>query len=193
MRKPLTWLALSLLIPLLGGCTAAVVGGAASGALVMHDRRTSGAVVQDQQIELAAYKLLHDNADIRNRSHISITSYNQRVLLTGQTESADIARRFATLVSEIPHVDSVYNEVVQGSAADLWDETEDTYTTSKVKLALFDVTVEGFDPTAVKVVTSQGKVYLMGLLTRQEGTAVVNKVRGLSGVERVVEVFEYID
>jgi osmotically-inducible protein OsmY len=194
MRRRLFWPVLLLLPPLLGGCAAAVVGGAAaSGALVAHDRRTSGIVLQDQQIELSAMQILRDNPDIKNRSDISITSYNLRVLLTGETESAEIARRFASQVAQLPHVSGVFNEVTEGARAGVWDETGDTYLTSKVKIALFDVEVEGFDPTAVKVVTARSTVYLMGLLSREEARQVVERVRRISGVEKVVEVFEYID
>ncbi len=195
MQKRFVWMLLSCLLPaLLGGCAAAVVGGAAAGgALVAHDRRTSGTVAQDQQIELNAYQILYDNPGIKSRSNISVTSYNLRVLLTGETESADLARHFASLVSRLPHVNSVYNEVIEGARANMWDDTEDTYITSKAKVALFDVKIEGFDPTAVKVVTARDKVYLMGLVSRAEGQAAVNEVRRISGVDKVIEVFEYTD
>lgn len=193
-RIPLILIGVLLSLPLLNGCTAVVVGGAAAtGAMVAHDRRTSGAIVNDQEIELNAYRILNDHPDIKARSHISITSYNMRVLLTGETESAELAQRFASLVSELPHVRSVYNEVAEDARAGLWNETEDTYLTSKVKLSLFNVDIEGFDPSFVKVVTSRGKVYLMGLVKPDEGRAAVDIVRGISGVNRVVEVFEYIE
>ena len=193
-RIPSILIGLLLTFPVLNGCTAVVVGGAAAtGALVAHDRRTSGALVNDQEIELNAYKLLRDHPDISARSNVSITSYNMRVLLTGEAESEELGREFASLVSQLPHVRSVYNEVAEGARADLLDDTEDTYLTSKVKLALFNVEVEGFDPSFVKVVTSRGEVFLMGLVKPEEGRAVVDIVRSLSGVKRVVEVFEYIE
>jgi osmotically-inducible protein OsmY len=194
IRLPSILAGLLLTLPVLNGCTAVVVGGAAAtGVLVAHDRRTSGAIVNDQEIELNAYGLLNEHADIKERSHISVTSYNMRVLLTGETESAELARRFASLVSQLPHVRSVYNEVAEDARAGLWDETEDTYLTSKVKLSLFNVEAEGFDPSFVKVVTSRGTVYLMGLVTTEEGASAIEVVRGISGVRRVVEVFEYTE
>lgn len=192
-RNLVLLLVLALTLPALSGCAAIVAGGVAAGALVAHDRRTSGAVVEDQQIELSALSVLHNHPEIKERSHISITSYNMRVLLTGEAETEEIARQFANLVSELPHVRSVYNEVAIEPRADLWDETEDTYLTSKVKVALINTDVEGFDPTMVKVVTARGDVFLMGLVTRTEGQAAIDQVRVLSGVQRVVEVFEYID
>ena len=187
-------LAVVVTLPLLNGCAAVAVGGAAAaGAVVANVRRASGIILQDQQIELDAMQILRDHPDIKGRSNMSVTSYNLRVLLTGEAESAELARRYASLVSQLPHVRSVYNEVTETARAGLWDESEDTYLTSKVKLALFNLDVDGFNPNMVKVVTSKEEVFLMGLVTPAEGRATVEEVRGLGGVKRVVEVFEYIE
>lgn len=185
-------LIVAVLAGLLSGCTAVVVGGAATGAAVAHDRRTSGTVVDDQEIELRAVKLRVDHPEIRARSNISVTSYNLKVLLTGQAESAEVAQRFASMVAQLPRVAHVYNEVQIGAESTWSDAASDTYLTSRVKLALFDVGVEGFDPLRVKVVTSKSTVYLMGLVTPAEAEAITDKVRFLSGVDRVVRLFDYI-
>jgi osmotically-inducible protein OsmY len=174
----------------LAGCPALVVGGVAQTASVAHDRRTTGTYVEDQEIEIRALRLLQDNPDIKDRSNISTTSYNLIVLLTGQAADEQTSARFAELVAKLPRVRQVHNEVVVGPEATIGDDSSDAYVTSKVKLALFDVKVPGFDPTRVKVVTSKGVVYLMGLLTPAEADAVVEKVRRVSGVTRVVKVFE---
>jgi osmotically-inducible protein OsmY len=180
------------LAALLSGCTAVVVGGAATGAAVAHDRRSSGTVVDDQEIELRAVRLRMENDDITERSNISVTSYNLKVLLTGQAQSAEVSQRFANMVAQLPRVAHVYNEVEIGAESTWSDTASDAYLTSKVKLALFDVGLEGFDPLRVKVVTSKSTVYLMGLITPSEAAAVTEKVRFLSGVDRVVRLFEYI-
>jgi osmotically-inducible protein OsmY len=182
----------ALLASLLSGCPAMVVGGAVQTAAVAHDRRSTGSYVEDQEIEIRAFQLLQDNPDIRDRSNISTTSYNLVVLLTGQAADEQTSARFAELMAKQANVKRVYNEVVVGPETSLADESGDAYITSKVKLALFDVKVPGFDPTRAKVVTSQGVVYLMGLLTPAESDAVVDKVRRVSGVKRVVKVFETI-
>ena len=176
----------------LTGCAAVVVGGAAATAAVAHDRRTTGTYVEDQEIEFKALKLLNDHPDIKERSNISITSYNLQALLTGQAASEDVGQRFADLVSRLPRVRKVFNEVAVGAESTWSDSADDMYLTSKVKLALFDVKLKGFDPTRVKVTTSLDTVYLMGLLTPQEADAVTDKVRYLSGVKRVVRLFEYL-
>lgn len=177
----------------LSGCAAVVVGGAvATGAVVAHDRRTTGTVVEDKEIQLRAVDLRASDPDIGARSNISITTYNLKVLLTGQAETAELAQRLAARIARLPRVTHVYNEVEVGAQATLSDAASDTYLTASVKAALFDIELDGFDPLRVKVTTSNSTVYLMGLMTRQEADAVSDKVRYLSGVKKVVRLFDYI-
>jgi osmotically-inducible protein OsmY len=136
--------------------------------------------------------LLGDRPEINSRSNIHVTSYNQRVLLYGQTEDAALAVTFAQEVSKLPKVNAVYNEVIEGARTDAWDYSRDTALVTKIKTLLINVDVDGFDPTRVKVAASDGNIYLMGLVTPDEGVAVVEYVRGISGVKKVVEIFEYI-
>lgn len=194
MRLIAPLLLLPLLAALLGGCAAVVVGGvAATGAVVAHDRRTTGTLIEDQEIYLKALQLLNDHPEIKAQSNINITPYNLQVLLTGQAASDAVSQQFASLVAQIPRVRKVYNEVQTGAEATWSEEADDTYMTSKVKIALADVGIDGFDPLRVKVTSSQGTVYLMGLLTRAEAQAVTDKVRFVGGVKRVVKLFEYLD
>jgi len=192
-KTRVTLLALVLVATgLLSGCTAVVVGGAAAGASAVHDRRTFGTLIEDQEIQLKAMRLRNADEDLKRRSNIDITVYNLQVLLTGQAESAEVVARFRDQVARIPRVRKVIDEVSIG-AEETWSEaTSDAYLTSRVKLALFDVGIDGFDPLRVKVVSSGGTVYLMGLLTPQEADKVTDKVRYISGVKKVVRLFEYI-
>jgi osmotically-inducible protein OsmY len=176
----------------LSGCGAVVVGGVATGAVVAHDRRTTGTVVEDKEITLRAGDLRAADPDIRQRSNIAITTYNLKVLLTGQAESAELSQRLAAQIAQLPRVTHVYNEVTVGAESTWSDAASDTFLTGKVKVALFDIKMEGFDPLRVKVTTSKNTVYLMGLVTRAEADAVTDKVRYLSGVEKVVRLFDYI-
>ncbi len=177
----------------LSGCAPVVIGtGVATGAAVIHDRRTAGTVIEDQEIYLRALRIRDENPDLAKQSKIDITPYNLQVLLTGQAASDDVSRRFAALVAQIPRVRKVYNEVETAAEATWSESVDDTYLTSKVKLALFNIGIDDFDPTRVKVTSSRGVVYLMGLLTNEEANAVTEKVRFLSGVQRVVRLFEYI-
>jgi len=186
-------LVILLSLGILQGCATAIVGGAATGVAIVHDRRTTGVIIDDQDIELSALKIKHDHPEITAKSNISITSYNLVVLLTGQAESQQVASQLANMISRLPRVRKIHNEVVIGAENTFTESTSDVYLTSRAKLALFDVKIDDFDPTRVKVVSSQGTVYLMGLVTRQEAEAASDKVRFVSGVKHVVKVFEYID
>ena len=93
----------------------------------------------------------------------------------------------------IQRVRAVFNEVAVGAESTWSEATADAYLTARVKVALFSVKIDGFDPTRVTVTSSQGSVYLMGLLTPTEADAVTEEVRFVSGVKRVVKLFEYID
>lgn len=176
----------------LGGCGAVVVGGVVTGAAVAHDRRTTGTVVEDQEIYLRAITIRQQDERLRQLSNINVDVYNLQVLLTGQAENAAIVESFRERVASIPRVRTVFNEVMVGAEATWSEATADAYLTSRVKVALFDVDADGFDPTRVKVTSSQGTVYLMGLLTPREAEAVTEKVRFVSGVKRVVKLFEYL-
>jgi osmotically-inducible protein OsmY len=187
------WLCLgfALAIPLLQGCAAVVVGGAAVGAATLHDRRPYYVVIDDQDIELSAMGALNANKDVHDHSRISVTSYNRKVLLTGQADTDAIRALAAGLVSRMPKVERVIDEVTVGPRADLRRQAEDGLITSRAKLALIDISLPHFDPTRIKVVTEDGVVYLMGLVTPEEANATVDKVRFVPGVKRVVKLFEY--
>ena len=184
-------IALTALMSQLFGCATAVVGGAATGAAAAHDRRTVPTMLEDQAIEIKALKLLLDHPEISKQSNISITSYNLKVLLTGEADRQEISDNFAELISNIQRVERVHNEVVISPSGTLFDQTNDAYLTSKVKFELLRIDIKGFDPTRVKVVTSQGTVFLMGIINEDEARQVVEKVRFITGVKRVVKVFEY--
>ena len=180
-------------VALLQGCAATVVGGAAGGAAVAHDRRTAGTVVDDQGIEFKAMSIMNDNPEMNERSSISVTSYNYTVLLTGDAEDQHIPESYARMIADIPKVMRVVNEVQIGPNATLAEQSRDAYITAKAKLSLFDLELPDFDATRVKVLTQKGTVFLMGLVTREEGQAAANQVRNVDGVRKVVKVFEYIE
>ncbi|MDJ0740187.1 MAG: BON domain-containing protein [Gammaproteobacteria bacterium] len=181
-----------LLALVLSGCGAVVVGSAVTGAAVIHDRRTTGTVVEDQEIFVRAISIRAEDAELKQKSNLNVDVYNLQVLLTGQAENAAIVDDYVQRVAAIPRVRNVFNEVTIGAESTWSETTADAYLTSKVKVALFDVKRPGFDPTRVKVTSSLGSVYLMGLVTPDEADAVTDKVRFVSGVKRVVKLFEYI-
>jgi len=178
---------------LLSGCAAVVVGAGTTGATVAHDRRTTGTYVEDKAILLKALQMRSQDEVLQKNSNISIEVYNLQILLTGQAIDADIVARFRDKLLKIDRVKHVYNEVTVGAEGTWSEAAADTLLTSRVKVELFNVGIQGFDPLRIKVTSSLGTVYLMGLLTPEEADAVVEKVRYISGVKRVVRLFEYID
>jgi osmotically-inducible protein OsmY len=186
-------LVLVLATPLLGGCAAMVLGGAAVGVAAAHDRRTYGALMEDQEIEVRAMSALADNQEIRGQANISVTSYNRKVLMVGQANSEAIKEQALEIVSRLPKVERVIDEVTVGPGIDLQRQAQDPYLTTRAKLALTNINMPGFDVTRVKVITEDGVVYLMGLVTQEEGDAAAEKVRFVPGVVRVVKLFEYVE
>ena len=173
-RLALPLLAAAILIQ---GCGPVLVGGAAVGASVIHDRRSSATVLDDEKIALKAGARISEDADLTEHSHVSVTSYNGVVLLVGQADSPQIKGRITDLVGAYPEVRRVVDEITIAPQPSLQDKSEDAYITSKVKLALFDIQLPDFDPTRVKVVTEQNVVYLMGLVTVEEAAAAVETAR----------------
>ncbi len=180
-------------LPLLEGCAAAIVATTATVASTMHDRRTTATVMDDQEIKLRARATLSNHPEISEHSRIHVTSFNRRVLIFGQAESRQLADQFAHLVSRQPKLKSVYNEVEIRVRASNMDISKDAALTSKIKGSLWRISIKGFDPTRVKISTTLGNVYLLGLVTAEEGPAIVELVRGISGVKKVIGIFEYIE
>ncbi len=193
MRRSKLLILIILLLPLLGGCAAAVVGGVAAGTAVVNDRRPTGVYIDDQQLEFAALEIKYKDDEISQKTNINVISYNLVLLMTGQAESKAVVDRYASQLSKLARVKRVQNYVQIGAEGTWSDATSDAYLTTKAKLALFEVDQEGFNPGHVKVTTSLDTVYLMGIVTRAEGRAAADAVRYVSGVKRVVTLFEYFD
>ncbi|HEY9237647.1 MAG TPA: BON domain-containing protein [Burkholderiaceae bacterium] len=173
----------------LTACAPLLLGGAIVGSSMMAtDRRSSGAQVDDQAIELRATRRI--NETIGDRGSVSTTSYNRIVLLTGAvTNEADKAA-VERVVSAIEGVRSVVNEVAIGPAASFGNRSNDTLLTSKVKASLVDA--KDVQVNAYKVVTERSVVYLMGRVTEREATRASDIARGVGGVQKVVKVFEIV-
>lgn len=177
------------LVGSLSACAPLLLGGAmVSGTLMYTDRRTSGAQVEDQAIELKAINRL--NEVLGDRVHINVTSYNRQVLMTGEALSeADKATAEQT-VQRIDNVRTLVNEVAIMGASSLTGRSNDTILSGKVKASLLDA--KDLMANAFKVVTERGTVYLMGRVTEREANRAAEVARSVSGVQKVVRVFEVI-
>lgn len=173
---------------LLGACAPLIVGGAVvGGSLVAIDRRTSGAQVEDQAIELKASGRVRDLATL---GHVDVTSYNRMVLITGEVPSEDDRRRVEDSLSQLENVRAVVNELAVEGNSSLGTRSNDTLLVSKVKASFIDA--KDLQANAVKVVTQRGIVYLMGRVTEREANRASEVARSVPGVRKVVRVFEVI-
>lgn len=173
----------------LTGCFPLLLGGAmVGGAAVYTDRRTSGTQLEDEAIELKASNRLRN--ELGERARVSVVSYNRLVLLTGEVSGEADKAVVGRVVSSIDNVRSIVNEVTVVSAQPTNTVASDALVTSKVKASLVDS--KDIFAQSVKVVTERGTVYLMGRVTEREANRATEIARGVSGVDKVVRVFEII-
>ena len=179
-----------LAVPILQGCAEAVVIGSAAAIVAIHDRRPARVMVRDQNIEILARKALARDISLADRARLDVTSFNGVALITGEVPSKALRARAVGLVQAISGVHKVKQEIKISTPPSFGSRTSETMTTAKVKAKLF---ASDFDATRVKIVSAGGKVYLMGLVTRDEAGQVMTLANHVSGVEKVVDAFEYID
>jgi osmotically-inducible protein OsmY len=173
----------------LAGCVPLLVGGAVvGGTLVATDRRTSGAQLEDEGIELRSVNRLREA--FLERVHINATSYNRQVLLTGEVPSEADKVRAQEIVSRVENVRSIVNELAVLGNTSLTSRSSDSLVTGRVKAAFVDA--KDLYANAFKVVTERGTTYLMGRVTQREGARATEIARTTSGVQRVVRVLEII-
>ena len=177
-----------LLNILLTGCAAVVAVGAAGG-MVVYDRRSLPSMERDSRIFYVVNKAIVSDSRFRD-SRIVVTSYNQIVLLTGQTSMASLRVVAERVARSTPQVRRVYNEITVDPALALSQRSNDMLITTKVRSSL--LTKKGLESGSIHIVTDNGIVYLMGVVTRQQADLAVNSARYVSGVNKVVKVFQYI-
>jgi osmotically-inducible protein OsmY len=153
------------------------------------DRRTSGIYVEDQAIELKAGKAISDS--LKESIHVNVTSYNRQVVLTGEVSNEANKKKAESLVKPIENVASIKNYLEISPNSSMSSRTNDAYITSKVKANF--IKENKFAANYVKVVTENGAVYLLGLVTHKEADDAVEIARAIGGVKTVVKIFEYID
>ena len=189
MKIPATRLLLASLAlsGLMTGCAPLLIGGAAvGGALMYNDRRTSGTQLEDEGIELKASARLRER--LGDKAHLNVTSYNRIALVTGEVAGDAERSAIDEVVGKVENVRSVVNESAVVGISSMTARSNDLIITSKVKAALIDA--RDLPTSAVKVVTERSVVYLMGRVTEREAARATEIARGISGVAKVVKVFE---
>jgi osmotically-inducible protein OsmY len=175
---------------LLSGCAPLVVGAAVvGGAMVVTDRRSSGAQVDDEVIEVKANGRIGETLPGDN-VRINTTSYNRMVLLTGEVPNAADKTTAEQVVARIDNVVSVVNELTVGPPNSFNEKTKAAFISTKVKASFVDA--KDVFANQIKVVTHRGVVYLMGRVTEREAARAAEIARGVSGVVKVVKVFEIL-
>ena len=188
-RRLVTLIAGSVMVCSLSACVPVMMaGGAVSGSMAATDRRTLGAQTEDKVIllkgENAASNLVGD------KGHVNVTSFNRKVLLTGEVESEAMKQAVGNAIAQIETVESVVNELAIAAPSSYTSRSNDAMITGKVAASFVDD--KQLFSQSLKTVTERGTVYLMGCVTEAEGNRAARVASGVSGVQRVVKVFEYI-
>ncbi|WP_295990149.1 BON domain-containing protein [Rugamonas sp.] len=189
VRRPLALgLLCGALLTTLSGCFPLIIGGAVTGGLAAADRRTLGAQTEDQAIGVKAEVKLPGL--VGDAGHVNINSFNRRVLLTGEVRDEAMKATVARDIGAIEGVATVINELEIAGPSSYTSRSSDALITTKVKASLIDM--KEISANSFKVVTERGTVYMMGRVTQREGGIGADVARGVSGVQKVVKMFEYI-
>ena len=187
-RTLCTALAAAALAAGLSACAPLIVGGAVVGSMMAVDRRTTGTQVEDEGIELRAANRIREA--LGDRAHVNVTSYNRQALLTGEVASAQDRETVERIVTGVENVRSVVNDLAVLPNTSLGQRSNDTVITGKVRASFVDAA--DISANAFKVVTERNIVYLMGRVTQREAGRATEISRGVSGVSKVVRVFEIV-
>ncbi len=173
----------------LGGCALAIVGAAGAGTLIAMDRRTLGAQTEDREIQVKASSRIND-ALPPDTAHVNVTVFNRRVLLTGEVPDDASKQKAEAVMRDINNVGSIVNELAIQGASSFSSRASDSYLEGRVKTAM--VGEKDLRANYYKVVCERGIVYLMGLVTQDEGAHGADVAAQTPDVEQVVKVFQYI-
>ena len=191
MKKCLVLLA--MVLPLCGCMVAvpvALVAGATAGGAVIYDKRGFTTMNEDHNAHAYAQRWLNDDPMIKKTgSHISVAVFNHVALLVGQAQTAEVRSRAYQIVSKVKGIKRIYNEITIGKSTSRMQRTSDAWITTKVRTAM--LAKSGLNSTNLKVTTENNVVYLMGVVTRKQATLAAEVARRISGVTKVVKVFEY--
>jgi osmotically-inducible protein OsmY len=187
-RRGVVILLLAVSASILTACFPVIMGGAVMGGMVATDRRTAGAVVEDQGIELRAQSRIREN--VGDRAHVNVVSYNRQVLLTGEVPSAQDKQLVEQIVSRVDNVSNIVNDLAVLGKSTLPQRSSDALVTGRVKAALLDS--KDLFANAFKITTERGSTYVMGRVTQRESKRATEVISAVPGVQRVVRLLEII-
>ncbi|HSW94194.1 MAG TPA: BON domain-containing protein [Gammaproteobacteria bacterium] len=179
----------SLTICLQGCFFAAGAAAGAAGAVAVYDHRKLEKIMQDQTISKEILQKVIADPTLRENTHIDVTTFNRIVLLTGETSTADERQQAEDIARNTPDVVKVYNELAVKGPTSTLTRTSDSWITTKIKTTM--LATEDLQSGTIKVVTENGSVYLMGSVSHAQADMAVDIARQVSGVQRVVKIFNY--
>jgi len=190
LNRPIKLTALLLTLITLQGCAVATVVAITAGASMATDRRSIGNQIDDQSIELEAYNEITKNKSLSDNTNLQIISVNGSVLIVGQAPQTYLKDQAIKIINNINGVVRVHNQIRLSNITSVTTKTNDVWLTSKVKTALFSN--DAVNGRNIKVITENGEVFLMGIVSQKEADVAVNITRNISGVNRVFKAFEYL-
>ncbi|GLP97515.1 division/outer membrane stress-associated lipid-binding lipoprotein [Paraferrimonas sedimenticola] len=181
--------AVGLVLAGLQGCAGAVMVGAVGGAMMLNDERSIGTQLDDTNIERKLSSALSKHDDLANQTNISAVSINRSVLLIGQAPNSMLRDKAITTVKQAGVSDRIHSQIRIGNPISFTTRSNDTWITTKVKSRIMND--PEIDVTRIKVITENGEVFLLGLISKPDAERAVEIARNTSGVRKVVKVFEY--
>jgi osmotically-inducible protein OsmY len=180
-----------VLVLILSGCIPVIIAavGATAGGAIIYDKRSSAVILQDQDISNQALARLNADPVLKNSGRVAVATFNRVVLMVGQLETEAQKESAYADVKRVPGIRRIYNQVEISPVLTGWDQSGDAWITSKVKTAM--LAKPGLSSSQIKVVTENKVVYLMGLVSPRQAQLATEVTRGVSGVRKVVQVFEY--
>lgn len=172
------------------GCAVAVLPAAATGMVMAQDRRTTGTIIDDKSIEIKAMHALAHTPEIWRQCHLTCISYNNIVVIVGQAPTEALKEQAEQVVSEIPKIQRIHNEITVEAPISLAQRSKDSWITTQIKAKMLGSKSVKF--TRVKTITENNVVFLMGLATMEEEQAATDIARQISGVEKIIQIFERI-
>ncbi|BGI51045.1 MAG: division/outer membrane stress-associated lipid-binding lipoprotein [Arsenophonus endosymbiont of Ceratovacuna japonica] len=177
---------------LLQGCSnTAIIGSSVVIIKSAIDPRSIGRQIDDKILELRVSSAINKDKIIINNSRIITTAYQGKILLTGQVYNLILAERAKKIANKINGVESVYNEIRQEIPVNLGTAFKDILITTKIKLHFFIKNL--VKSLHIKVITENGEVFLLGLITKHEGNIITKIANNTYDVKRVITIFTYLN
>jgi osmotically-inducible protein OsmY len=180
-----------LSVLLLQGCVGAVVVGTAAVATkTTTDPRTTGTQVDDTTLEMRVSSAMAKDLQLKQDARIIIVAYQGQILLIGQAPSSDLSSKAQQIAAQIDGVQDIYNEIRLGQPIGISRVSQDSWITTKIRSKL--LTSDQVKSTNVKVITENGEVFLLGLVTDKQAQSTAQIASQTSGVQKVTTVFNYV-